>query len=89
MTDDYLSYFTFTFKKSTNTLYYYLNGINYGSYNVNGVGENGDLFIGTCQNFCNNRDFHGKVYAFKWTNLFKSEDEIKATWNKSKTKYLI
>ncbi|CAD5126800.1 DgyrCDS14839 [Dimorphilus gyrociliatus] len=88
LTDDYLTYFAFVFDQTINRLFYYMNGVQYGYFTVGGIGSDSPINLGLCLAACNSKDFHGNVYAFKWSNSFKSETDIKNTWDNSLYSFL-
>lgn len=64
-------YFALSLDYSAQLLYYYKNGVLMSVENATGATSNDDLLLGTCQGWCS-KDFTGNIYAFKWSDSFKT-----------------
>ena len=82
--EDYLTYLALSYKSSTNKWHIYMNGKEYHQVTSSAKNLNENVLLGTCITACDGKDFLGKIYAFHMTNVFKDENEILNTWNKSK-----
>ncbi|CAD5126268.1 DgyrCDS14428 [Dimorphilus gyrociliatus] len=81
LSSDYLTYFALVYNPNSKRMHYYMKGVKYGHVNVlNFIGAPKDLALGFCVGACSEKDFHGNIYAFKWTRSLKSDADIANKW---------
>lgn len=81
------SYMALAFDLSQKTLYIYKNGFLVGNSTLARTNYNNNLYIGSCHHSCGVYDFEGDVFAFKWSNSFKTQPYFQNTWERSNNFY--
>ncbi|CAD5114103.1 DgyrCDS3249 [Dimorphilus gyrociliatus] len=79
-----LEYIGLTFNSQSSKLILYKNAekVKELTLSVQLQQSNYPLYIGHCDTSCNPRDFEGRIYAFKWTNVYREQEYFNETWER-------
>ncbi|CAD5120024.1 DgyrCDS8607 [Dimorphilus gyrociliatus] len=78
--EKHLSYLAVTIDYQSKIAHYYKNGVKYGQNVISGAVSSTPLLLGFCDGWCGTSDFQGKIYAFKWSNSYKTASHFENIW---------
>lgn len=79
--DNSINYVALKYETATAMISFFFNGELKVKTSLSIVSSSNLLRLGTCSGRCGeDRDFKGKIYAFKWSRDLKSDEELSIMW---------